>query len=151
MTDPPAFTPVPTASSRRDGWTPAKQRAFIDQLARCGVVAAAAKAVGMSPKSAYALRKRDNAASFAAAWDEAARRGGNEAAALAIDRAVDGVVEPVFRRGRQVGEQRRYNDRLLMAAIRHLGPPSSPAETAAMLKVALEALCPTPARIETPN
>ena len=41
--------------------------------------------------------------------------------------------------------------RLLMAAIRHLGPPPSHAATAAMLTAALEALCPTPTRVETPN
>ena len=150
MTDSPAFAPVPTAS-RRDGWTPERQRAFIQQLARCGVVAAAARAAGMSPKSAYALRKRPDAASFAAAWDEAARRGLDDSYALAIDRAVDGVVEPVFRRGQQVGGRRRYNDRLLMAAIRRLGPPPSPAETSAALKATLDALCPTPARVETTN
>ena len=68
----PAFDPVPSASTRRDGWTPDKQRAFIERLGECGVVSIAARAVGMSPKSAYVLRKRPGAESFAAAWDEAA-------------------------------------------------------------------------------
>ncbi|WP_375428684.1 hypothetical protein [uncultured Sphingomonas sp.] len=149
MPDSPSFTPVPTASNRHDGWTPDKQRAFIDQLARCGVVAAAAKAAGMSPKSAYALRLRPGAASFAAAWDETARRGLDTAGALAIERAIDGVVEPVFRRGRQVGEQRRYNDRLLMAALRRMGPPPSPADATAAFEAALAALGPVPDHVET--
>jgi len=32
MTQLPTFTPVPTASNRSDGWTPARQRAFIVAL-----------------------------------------------------------------------------------------------------------------------
>lgn len=56
--EPIPFTPVPFARVRRDGWTQARQRAFIDQLARIGLVGVAARAVGMSAKSAYALRKR---------------------------------------------------------------------------------------------
>lgn len=68
--EPIPFTPVPLARTRRDGWTPARQRGFIDQLARIGLVGVAARAMGMSAKSAYALRKRVGAESFAAAWDE---------------------------------------------------------------------------------
>jgi hypothetical protein len=35
------FDPVPSASPRHDGWTPERQRGFIDALARVGIVAAA--------------------------------------------------------------------------------------------------------------
>lgn len=52
------FDPVPSASTRHDGWTPLKQRAFIHALAQTGIVSRAARSVGMSPKSAYALLKR---------------------------------------------------------------------------------------------
>lgn len=55
---PIAFTPAPN-NNRRDGWTPARQSEFIVQLARLGLVSAAARAVGMSPKSTYALLARD--------------------------------------------------------------------------------------------
>ncbi len=105
----------------------------------------------MSAKSAYPLRKRPDAASFAAAWDDAARLGLNDACCLAIERAIEGVVEPVFFGDRQVGERRRFNDRLLMAALRNAGPPPSPAASAAAFQAALEALCPTLASVETPN
>lgn len=44
--DPLAFTPVPLARSRHDGWTPRRQRLFIDRLALIGLVSAAAKSVG---------------------------------------------------------------------------------------------------------
>lgn len=118
--DPLAFTPVPTAR-RHDGWAPERQADFIAQLARCGVVSAAARAVGMSPKLAYTLRKRPGADSFAAAWDRAAQEGTCRACDTAIDRALNGVARPVFYRGRQVGERRVYRDALLIAAIRNLG------------------------------
>ena len=45
------------------------QCAFLAALYAKGSIAAAAKAVGMSRESAYRLRARDGAASFAAAWD----------------------------------------------------------------------------------
>ena len=66
----PAFHPVPVAE-RRDGWTPARQAAFIGYLAETRSVAAAAKRVMMGRESAYRLRKRPGAAGFAAAWDAA--------------------------------------------------------------------------------
>lgn len=121
--DPFDFDPVPSASRRHDGWRPEKQREFIFQLARIGVVSAAARAVGMSPKSAYALLKRAGEESgFARAWDSARYEGRCKARDRAIERAIDGVAVPVFYRGRQVGEHRRYNDRLLIAALRHFHP-----------------------------
>ncbi|RHW16321.1 hypothetical protein D1610_15875 [Sphingomonas gilva] len=121
-TDPLAFAPVKTAA-RHDGWTPARQRDFIAQLARIGVVGAAAKAVGMSAKSAYALRKRAGEGSgFAAAWAGALDIGRARALSLAIDRALNGEATPVFYRGRQIGERRRYDNRLLLAALRAIDP-----------------------------
>lgn len=121
MTDSPPFTPVPV-TPRRDGWTPERQRAFIGQLTVCGTVETAARAVGMSAKSAYALRKRPGAEQFAAAWDEAVRGALADLARIAYDRAVNGTVEPVFRGRRQIGAKRVQHDRLLIAALRSLHP-----------------------------
>ena len=116
------FVPVPSRTNRHDGWTPDRQRAFIDALALIGIVAAAAAEVGKSPKSAYALRARAGAESFAAAWDEALADGRLNATFLAVHRAVHGVMVPVFYKGRQVGERRVYNDRLMIAALRRAKP-----------------------------
>ncbi|MBV8849965.1 MAG: hypothetical protein JOZ16_10330 [Methylobacteriaceae bacterium] len=116
----PQFTPVPTRA-RRDGWTAARQRAFLLELARIGLVSAAAQAVGMSRKSAYALRARAGAESFAAAWDEAIEIGHHEALGTAIDRAINGYAVPVYYRGVQVGTDRKYNEKLLIAALRATG------------------------------
>src|SRR5688572_26566069 len=66
----PPFYPVPTRT-RRDGWTIQRQADFLGMLAETGSVMGACEAVGMSRKSAYALRARPGAASFAAAWDAA--------------------------------------------------------------------------------
>lgn len=115
---PLAFAPVPLARARHDGWSAERQREFIRQLARIGLVSAAARACGMSAKSAYALRKRSGAESFAAAWDDAVDIGRFRGEAVAIDRAINGYLEPVFRQGRKVGERRRFNDRLLIAVVR---------------------------------
>ena len=52
-------------------WTPARQLAFIDVLARTHSIAAAARAAGMSRESAYRLRARDPDGPFAAAWTQA--------------------------------------------------------------------------------
>ena len=56
---------------RRDGWTPARQLAFLDILARTRSVTRAAAAAGMSRESAYRLRNRDPNGLFAFAWKRA--------------------------------------------------------------------------------
>ena len=47
------FTPVPVRA-RHDGWSVERQIAFIEKLADCGSVAAAARHVGMSREFAPA-------------------------------------------------------------------------------------------------
>lgn len=117
--DPFPFDPVPSASNRRDGWTPERQRVFIAALAKIGLVSAAAKAAGMSRKSAYALLERAGPdGSFARAWAAAMAHGKGEAGMTAIDRAIDGVEIPYFYRGVQRGSRRLYDNRLLLAALR---------------------------------
>ena len=44
----PEFTPVPRKTARHDGWTPERQRAFIEALADTGSVRRAASMVNMS-------------------------------------------------------------------------------------------------------
>lgn len=56
------------------GWTPARQRAFIDHLATSGCVTHAARAVGLSKQSAYQLRDRSPNSIFALAWSVAIAR-----------------------------------------------------------------------------
>lgn len=119
MNDSLAFEPISSATGRRDGWTPERQRDFILALARIGLVTAAAREVGMSRKSAYALLERAGPESgFAKAWDAAIAEGQDKARGTAIDRALNGVEVPYFYRGTLRGMRRVYDDRLLIAALR---------------------------------
>ena len=68
-----AFHPVP-GRQRHDGWTPDRQRRFVAALTLTGTVARAAQAVEMSGASAYNLRRRPQAESFAGAWHAAPLR-----------------------------------------------------------------------------
>ncbi|RHW18888.1 hypothetical protein D1610_01725 [Sphingomonas gilva] len=79
------FVPVTMSRSRRDGWTPERQRAFIAALSRTGIVARAARAVGMSAKSAYALYNRaPPGGPFARAWNDAIWEGRERALSRAV-------------------------------------------------------------------
>jgi hypothetical protein len=102
---------------RHDGWTPSRQREFLEALAETGMVAEAARRVGMSESGAYRLRLKKDGGAFDAAWRAALQFGRSRLIATAYERAVNGVVKPVFYRGEKVGEVRSYNDRLLMFAI----------------------------------
>lgn len=114
----PDFTPVATARSRRDGWTPERQRDFLAALATTGIVAQAAKSVGMGVTSAYNLRRRPDAGSFAAAWDIAETSARERALIFLIDQATKGTTRPRFYRGKCVGSAHRFETRLAIAALR---------------------------------
>lgn len=110
------FRPV-KVKARHDGWTPERQRAFIDRLCLIGTVARAARAVGKTPQSAYRLREHKGAGSFRRAWDEALGVSRSHIADVAIERCIEGETVPVVHRGRKVGEWIRHDNRLLVAAL----------------------------------
>ncbi|MGN6500120.1 MAG: hypothetical protein ACTHKM_08225 [Tsuneonella sp.] len=70
---PPARKPRQCNADYR--WTVPKVMAFLDALARCGHVAEAARAVGMSRQAAYKLRARLDGPKFRAAFEGARRQG----------------------------------------------------------------------------
>ena len=108
---------------RSDGWSPDKQRIFIETLADTACVTIAAQAVAMSASSAYRLRRARDGGAFAAAWDAALEQGAQVLISTAFDRAIHGSEEPVFDRdGNRVGRRFRQNDRLLMFLLRKLHP-----------------------------
>lgn len=69
MSDPFPFTPVERAANAR--LTPERQRAFIDALARTGLVGEAAREVGVSVAGLEKLRYAKGAEGFRKAWDAA--------------------------------------------------------------------------------
>lgn len=95
----PAFTPVPMQRRRHDGWTPERQRAFIEVLSVAGQIAEACRAVGMSRKSAYMLAERPGAESFAAAWGAALMSGQQRMLDQLMERAMGGVTTIIVKRG----------------------------------------------------
>jgi hypothetical protein len=116
------FTPVPTRA-RHDGWSAADQRAFIGRLARGHSVDEAAKSLGHSRQSAYALRRRLGAESFARAWVSAQALGRAvwEAKRCSpgpdLAYAFETLLVPRFYRGRLVGFVQREDN---AAALRML-------------------------------
>lgn len=106
---------------RHDGWTTARQVAFIDALRETACVETAARAVGKAASGAYKLRARSD--SFRAAWDAALRYSALDLERVAMERALNGTEEDVFDRdGNKVATKRRYNDRLLMFLLRAARP-----------------------------
>lgn len=118
---PAEFHPV-ELRPRHDGWTAEKQIAFIEALAETACVEHACRQVGMTPQSAYRLRRRECAAAFRRAWDDALDYALHRLEHAALSRALDGVARPVFYRGEQVGEWREYDERLTMFLLRHRRP-----------------------------
>lgn len=109
------FAPVPV-KARRDGWTPAVQHRFVLALASGLGTSGAARAVGRSRQTAYRLRERPDAASFASAWDRAlhfARLRPPPPGTTMWQRGVEGIMVPLRHRGRILGWRRKYCDRAL--------------------------------------
>ncbi|HEY6816426.1 MAG TPA: hypothetical protein VI168_12870 [Croceibacterium sp.] len=116
----PDFTPVPR-KYRHDGWTPERQRAFVEALADCGSVRRACAMVNMANENAYVLRRSPGAEAFRAAWDAALDFGVKRLKDIAFERAVEGELVPVFVAGKLMGFRRKHNDALLMFCLRHYG------------------------------
>ncbi len=123
--DPQAFTAVPV-QPRQDGWTPERQRDFIQVLADTGSVSEAAWSQMMTAESAYRLRRRPGAETFCRAWAAALHVGVQRLTDIAIERAIRGVPEDIWYRGEVVGERRRYDNKLLMFALRNHDPSYTP-------------------------
>lgn len=125
----PAFSPAPVRE-RADGWTPARQVAFLAHLAITRSVSAAARKVGMARETAYRLRRRPEAASFASAWDAVLGRGDRKRKVTAAERrrrAIDGLLKPVIYQGQHVGTMEKADNTALLGHLALLGfdPPDA--------------------------
>lgn len=119
MTHTPALVSPRTATQRHDGWTPERQRIFLETLAECGTVQDACRAAGMSPASAYALRQRKSGALFALGWAAALRHARERLADELLSRAMHGCTETV-ERGDEIITRHRFDNRLSMAMLTRL-------------------------------
>jgi len=99
----PAFAPVPRKTNRHDGWTPERQKAFIEALADTGCVTRSARMVNMAQANCYALRRAPGAEGFRRAWDAALDFGLARIKDLAFERAIEGQLVPVFVAGKLMG------------------------------------------------
>lgn len=118
--DPAEYKWIPVRRRpRKDGWSEARQRLFIEALADSGCVQTAATAVQMSVQSAYGLRRAPGGEAFAAAWTAALQQGALKLTDVAFERALMGTQEPVFdRAGIAIGCKTRYSERLMMFLLR---------------------------------
>ncbi len=119
----PWFAPVPV-QLRANGWTPARQVAFIGHLAQTRSVALAAQRVGMARETAYRLRTRKLAEGFVRAWDAAAGRvwlSPNPKVTLEalLWQVETGLWRPVMRNRRFVRIARKANDTAMLRLLAH--------------------------------
>lgn len=106
MTDSTKSTPKKRPKFRE--WRPK----FVATLAECGNITHAADMAGIDRSTAYRARERNSR--FAAEWDEAMEEATDALEKEARRRAVEGVSEPIFYQGQEVGTVQRYSDTLLI-------------------------------------
>lgn len=112
--------PSPAAAhARRDGWSPKRQRTFLEAIAEGSTVGEACAHVGLSPASAYALRRRAAGASFRLGWDAANLLARDKVADTLLARAIEGQTE-TYTRGDAVFTRHRYDNRLATAMLARL-------------------------------
>ncbi len=145
--------PAPADQSRVDGWSPARQRQFLETLAATGVITTACDAVHISPRAAYALRIRRDGAAFRLGWDAAILIARARLADDLLARALNGH-EEVIRKDADANEitRHRHDNRLAMSMLSRLdrmadNPPAG--SDAALARVVaqdfaayLDMLCP---------
>ena len=121
---------------------PEKKAKFTAALAQSGVVLYAAREAAIDTQTAYRWRKADD--DFREAWETALNESVDRLETEARRRALDGVLEPVYYQGVEVGHQTRYSDTLLIfllkgarpakyrdnARVEHSGPGGGPIVTA---------------------
>ncbi len=83
-------------------FTPAKQRMFLDTLARTANVTRSRCEAGASERQVYKLRQRNPA--FRAAWTAALTEAYEALEATLLDHAINGYAKPIVRNGEHTGD-----------------------------------------------
>jgi hypothetical protein len=101
-------------------WTPACQRAFLEELACTGSVLRSARHVAKSPRSAYDLRFRRDGAAFALGWDAAILVSRYALGDMLMDRAVNGYEETTVKNDDGSVMRGKFDNRLGMSLLGRL-------------------------------
>ncbi|MEG3082807.1 hypothetical protein U1707_04070 [Sphingomonas sp. PB2P12] len=127
-----AYIPAtPTRYTQRlDGWTPDRQRGFLESIAEGATVDEASASVGLSPRAAYSLRRRAAGAAFALGWDAAKLVARPIVAETLFLRAIAGQTERVTKADGEVIERHRYDNRLAMSLLNRLDRHADTSEAA---------------------
>src|SRR5205085_6587804 len=117
-----------------DGWTPERQVAFLEALADTGIVRKAAAMVGMSEQSVSRLRRRSEARDIDVACDAAQRMGGRGIESVAWQRAMEGTIRQHYYHGELKGEERVFDNKLLIYLLGRVNPLLEPRPEAATVE-----------------
>lgn len=97
-----------------------KKRAFLAAYAECGTVTHAAEIAGISRRMVQYWKKDDP--EFAEAFRVAEEKAADRLEQEARRRAIEGVPQPVFYKGRKVGTIQKYSNNLLMFLLKGARP-----------------------------
>jgi len=111
---------LPARRERHDGWTPAKQRQFLQMLAEGHTITNSCAALGMSTSSAYALRRSVAGAAFALGWQAALLLAREHLADRLLERAMHGSVDTITRPDGSTVTRQRHDNRLAMHMLTRL-------------------------------
>lgn len=98
----------------------AKKRAFLVAYSEVGTITHAAELAGITRRTVQNWKNSDP--DFAAAMVEAEEKAAERLEQEARRRAVEGVAEPVYQGGKQVGTVRKYSDTLLIFLLKGAKP-----------------------------
>jgi hypothetical protein len=104
---------------RHDGWTPSRQRLFLETLAGMGVVRAACRVAGMSYEAAYQFRLRADGLAFKLGWEAAAQIARRRLADDLMERSLEKQEEEVTRDGNVI-RRCRYDNRVALGMLTRL-------------------------------
>ena len=99
----------------------ARKRAFLKAIAETGGnISASARCAGIHKDLHYYWKKKDPI--YEQVYLQQHEKSTHHLEAIAIERATEGVAEPIFYQGEQVGERRYYSDRLLELLLKERKP-----------------------------
>lgn len=117
---------------RHDGFTPGKQRAFLEGLKETGCVEDACRAARISDTTAY--RTRRICPDFARRWNVALAMAATPVDMIAFERATIGADKTIIRDGKVVQIERRPSDVILRAIMQNTARGREAAGREAMKK-----------------